>query len=293
MSLFFTETGATARRTKSSKPKAKSRTIIPLAEQKLLNCSHCPFDKAQLHHPKMPPTGSAKPILYFLGEANGKNEDLEGVQFIGASGSLLRDRIPAKWEKKIRWNNVLRCRPPDNRTPEPLEIACCRRLQIADIEQTKPKVVVGFGNVPLEWMLGPDRQISNWRGRRTPVKIGTHTCWFYAITHPAALLRIMHDKKKGNAHLRAFERDLERLFKDVDNGLPDPFVEPEKDYRHGIFCLNEYGNSGIKKIELALSGFTNDEHAIDIETDRLRPYHPESRILSIAVGDYSEVFAFP
>lgn len=290
MSLFFTETGAAARRSKS---KPKTRTVIPLAEQRLLNCSHCPLDKAQLHHPKMPPTGSAKPVLYFIGEANGKNEDLEGVQFIGASGSLLRDKIPAKWEKKIRWNNVLRCRTPDNRTPEPLEIACCHRLQVADIEQTKPQVVVGFGNVPLEWMLGLDRQISNWRGRRAPVKIGTHTCWFYSITHPAALLRIMHDRKKGAAHLRAFERDLERLFNDVEHGLPDPYVESESDYKRGVFCLNQYGNDGIKKIESSLSGFADDEHAIDIETDRLRPYHPESKILSIAVGTYDSVFAFP
>ena len=290
MSLFFTETGTTARRSKS---KPKPRAVIPLAEQKLLNCSHCPLDKEPLHHPKMPPTGSNHPVMYFLGEANGKNEDLEGVQFIGASGNLLRDRIPAKWEKKIRWNNVLRCRPPSNRTPEPLEIACCRRLQVADIEQTKPQVVVGFGNVPLEWMLGTDRQISNWRGRRAPVKIGKHVCWYYAITHPAALLRIMHDKKKGAAHLRAFERDLERVFRDVDAGLPEPYVEPEGDYKGGITCLTEYGITGINKIIMALSEFSEQEHAIDIETDRLRPYHPESRILSIAVGNYGDVFAFP
>lgn len=290
MSLFFTETGVTARKTKA---KPKSRTVISVTEQKMLNCSHCPLDKIQLNHPKMPPTGAANPILYFLGEAPGKQEDEEGIQFIGASGQILRDKIPAKWEKKIRWNNTLRCRPPSNRDPEPMETACCRKLQVADIEQSKPKVVVGFGNVPLEWMLGPDRQISNWRGRRAPVKIGTHTCWFYAVTHPASILRSMHDKKKGAAYLRAFERDLERVFKNIDKGLPDPYVESDTDYKHGVFCLNEYGQGGLKKIELALSGFANTEHAIDIETDRLRPYHPDSRILSVAVGDYNEVFAFP
>lgn len=288
MSLFYTDMGTNSRQIKS-----KTKAVLSLAGQKSLTCNHCPLDKIRHEHPKMPPTGALHPVLYFLGEAPGKNEDEEGRQFVGASGKLLRDKIPAKWEKKIRWNNTIRCHTPNNRDPEPIELACCQHLQINDIEQSKPQVVVGFGNVPLNWIAGPDRQVINWRGRRCPIKIGQHTCWFYSITHPTVLLRSSHDKKKGEAYTRAFERDLQRLFKDVDAGLPEPYVESETDYKKGIKCLDVYGSEGIDQIQSILSEFSDQEHAIDIETDRLRPYHPDAKILSIAVGDYEKVLAFP
>lgn len=291
MSLFGTEFGRAVRKSAGSTAVVKTRKLFAASEAGHLSCAQCPLDRAQLQHPKMAPTGSAKPILYILGEAPGKNEDEEGVQFIGRSGELIRDLIPAKLEKHIRWNNTVRCRPPGNRDPDPIELACCRRLQVADIEQTQPRVIAAFGNVPLSWMLGPDRAISNWRGRRMPVQVGTHRCWFYPITHPAAVLRGMNDRKKGDAIKRCFERDLERLFQDIDRGLPP--AEVETDYKARVECLETYGEEGLERIQLALSYWQDDEHAIDIETDRLRPYHKEARILSVAVGTYDDVLAFP
>jgi len=293
MGLFFTETGAAAR--KRTQTPRTPKIGITEAQRQLLTCSQCPLDReTTLRHPKMLPTGADHPILYFLGEAPGANEDELGKQFVGKAGAFLRGYIPSKWIHKIRWNNTLRCRPPKNRDPAYIEIACCRRLQVADIEQTKPKAIVGFGNVPLHWMLGEeDRQISNWRGRRVPVKVGAHTCWFYPITHPSGILRIRDEKKKGAAYLRAFERDLQRVFADAEAGFPDPYVEDPKDYYKGIECLKDYGRQGFDAIEAALGAFYDQEHAIDIETDGLRPYRPDAKILSIAVGTYVSVFAFP
>lgn len=289
MGLFFTDAGTSVRK-RSAPPKV----AISESQRQLLTCAQCPLDRATaLKHPKMLPTGADRPVLYFLGEAPGDTEDGRGEQFVGKSGEFLRDHIPTKWAKKIRWNNTIRCRPPKNRDPAHIEVACCRRLQISDIEQTKPQAIVGFGNVPLHWMLGEeDRQISNWRGRRVPVRIGTHTCWFYPITHPSGILRIRDEKKKGAAILRAFERDLQRVFADAEVGFPNPYVEDPKDYFKGVECLKEYGRQGFETVERALGTFYDQEHAIDIETDGLRPYRPDAKILSIAVGTYDSVFAF-
>jgi DNA polymerase I-like protein with 3'-5' exonuclease and polymerase domains len=143
-------------------------------------------------------------------------------------------------------------------------------------------------------MLGPeDRQITNWRGRRVPVRIGTHSCWFYPITDPVSILRTRNHKKKGAAYLRAFERDLARVFADAEAGLPEPYVEDPKDYHAGVECLTEYGRAGFDTIERALGTFFDQEHSVDIETDGLRPYRPDAKIITMAVGTYDSVFAFP
>lgn len=277
-------------------PTERQRQVIRISEtdRKNLSCAHCPLDMAQLIHPKMPPTGSDNPVLYFIGEANGKTEDETGVQFNGESGSLIRDRVPSKWAQRIRWNNTIRCRPPQNRDPAPIEVECCRRLQVEDIERTKPQAIVCFGRIALEWFLGPgDRAMADWRGRRMPVKVGGHTCWLYPITHPAALLRQRNEKKKGAAYVRTFERDLERVFANATAGFPAPYVEPASDYLKDVHCLTEYGAGGLSIIEDVLFGLYNDDHTIDLETDRLRPYHPEAKILSVAVGTFDATLAFP
>jgi uracil-DNA glycosylase family 4 len=286
MSLFYTESGKTARQPKT----APKQTKISPDLEKHLTCAHCPLDRERLQHAKMLPTGSAEPVFYFIGEAPGAEEDARGEQFVGASGRLLRDLIPSKWARLIRWNNTLRCRPPGNREPAGLELACCRRLQVQDIEQTKPRVIVGFGNVPLEWMLGPDRQIGVMRGRRMPVKVGKHVCWFYPITHPAAILRTQNEAKTGAAVLRAFERDVQRVFEDIDD-LPPPDVEV--DYYKNVHYLKDYGRVGLDLIEGCLRQLYDVDHAVDIETDRLRPYHKDARILTLAAGIYGRTIVFP
>jgi uracil-DNA glycosylase family 4 len=292
MGLGFTGAGAAARAPVGKQSRAVVR--ISPADQSRLTCAQCTLDKEPLQHPKMLPTGAVQPVLYFLGEAPSKTDDELGEQFVGASGNFLRERIPETFLKHIRWNNTLRCRPPGARDPSGLEVACCRRLQVEDIEKTKPMIVVGFGDVPLEWMLGPDRALSNWRGRRLPVRVGTHTCWFYPIEHPTQVLRRMNDKKKGEAIFRCFEHDLDRLFGDCAEGIPDPYVEAPADYLKGIECFTEYGQAGLKHIEKRLWAIAENDHGLDIETNgRLRPYHPDAHIITIAAGTYEDTFTFP
>ena len=92
-----------------------------------LECRACPLNHAQgLRSPKMLASGAREPSVYIIGEAPGRSEDEEGRQFVGESGDLLRPYIPAEFLRYIRWNNTLRCRPPDNRDPERIERECCR-----------------------------------------------------------------------------------------------------------------------------------------------------------------------
>ena len=109
-------------------------------------CAVCPLNNQPgLRHPKMAATGSSNPDVYILAEAPGATEDRRGRQMIGAAGQILRHHLPAKWLDRIRWNNCVRTRPPDNRTPVSVEIECCRPSVVKDIEETRPQAIFGFG----------------------------------------------------------------------------------------------------------------------------------------------------
>lgn len=107
----------------------KKKDVLDASKETLhaLQCDICPLNDPKLknQHPHMKPTGVEAPIIYALGEAPGSEEDETGYQFVGASGRLLRRHIPKDWIDKIRWNNVVRTRPPGNRDPSNVEIECC------------------------------------------------------------------------------------------------------------------------------------------------------------------------
>lgn len=265
-----------------------------------LECKACPLDKLDNFNPHMVPTGSLEPLVYILGEGPGKQEDEEGKQFVGESGRLLRARIPRAFKDKVRFNNVVRTRPEGNATPEFVEIECCRPSIVRDIERTKPKAIFGFGNVPLEWVMGSSLQgVTMWRGRRTPVKVGNHTCWYYPMLHPSYLLRQRGKYRDaaataiGSEDERMFVFDLERAFADIDT-LPIPKVHTPKDVWRGLSCITEYGSVGLQMVEGALDwALEQPDIGLDYETDRLRPYSPEARILTGALATAEQGYAIP
>ncbi len=278
--------------TKRSQDKIKSR----LTQMTSPSCRDCPLDKAVMRHPKLPATGATRPAFYFLGKANGKTEDEEGEQFLGEPGRMVRFRIPSQWSNKIRWNNTINCLPAGDEEPSAQELMCCRSRVIADIEKSRPAIVVGFGEVPLNWVLGTEkkggqRKIAPWRGRKMPVKIGKHVCWFYPIDHPEDFL----NRRRSNsydARMRTFENDLRRIFSDYAVGLPT--AEVETDFLEGIRTVEDYTRQGFGEVLLWLRKMAKLKNStIDIETNELRPYNETSRILSVAIGTYEETVAFP
>lgn len=260
-------------------------------------CSACPLNNvAGMKHPNMPATGSTKPVIYMLGEAPGKDEDAVGKQFVGKSGQLIRRRIPKAWVDKLRWNNVVRTRPPQNKTPTYLEIECCRPSVIRDIEKSKPKAIFGFGAIPLAWATGLTG-ISLWSGRHMPVKIGDHVCWYFSFLHPAFLLRT---SGKGGAdgynseEEFAFELQLKNAFKLVDK-LPLPKVHSREHALEGITCIDSSGgDSDLRKILKLLDLASGEKVAgLDYETNAIRPYADDSKILSVSISTKAGTFAFP
>lgn len=293
MGLFFVE--HVRERKRGNAPKAKPSTpsvrsqrvnghhsLEAVRVQAQAGCPACSLNLEPLQHPKMEPTGAARPIIYILGEAPGKDEDERGEQFIGKSGKLLRSYLPEDFRSKIRWNNTVRCRPPDNRDPTLLETECCRQLQVRDIEIHQPKVVVTVGRLALHWILGRDN-IAGWHGRFIPAQIGSHTCWVYPIYHPAFVMRNSYESKWEEM----FSIDLHQVF-DVVTGLGEPGVETPIEYYSDIKLLYDVDDIVRHLEKLAAL----KDVAIDIETTGFRPYAHDAKILSIAIGTYDETIAF-
>lgn len=278
MGLLFSNSGS---------PQASLDNETRLLNQ--LGCKACPLAGEP---GRMEPTGSAEPVVYMLGEAPGRNEIDDGRQFIGPSGQLLRGYIPRDWRGRLRWNNCVRSRPPRNRNPERTELECCRPSVVADIELAKPKAIFGFGNVPLTWISGFSG-ITYWRGRRMPVRVGTHTCWYYAFLHPSYLLREQRRDRRTGAVLpsedeRMTRLDLERAFRDLDR-LPEPVVHDATIALANVGLLTDY-----QKIESALRWASRLPHVgVDYETNALRPYSDGAKVLTVGVGNSEHAFAFP
>lgn len=271
-------------------------TVNNIRTQGAKGCAACPLDKARLYHGKMKPTGAKRPVVYILGEAPGETEDEQGEQFVGKAGKTLRDQIPDKYLSRVRFNNTIRCRPQDgksNRAPEPIEVECCRQYQVSDIEETKPKAIFGFGAVPLKWITqNSSLTIAPWRGRRFPVQIGSHACWYYPMLHPSYINRVVDDREhKGEEIAKVFKWDLAQAFAEVFEVLPDPHVEPKEERARGLILLDK---PDLKRLEALLIKATDwtDGMGFDIETNALRPYFPERRILTMSFSNYEETIAF-
>ena len=256
-------------------------------------CRVCPRNKDRhLRSPKMLPTGSDEPLILIIGEAPGENEDKEGEQFVGASGDLLRPLIPRRLRSQIMWDNTTRCWPgKGNPTPEKIEIECCRPLLTKSIERAKPTAIFGMGSVPLSWA-GKQGGVTLWRGRRFPVTIGTHTCWYYPMFHPSYALHLRRNGYKSDEEF-AFEIDLKRAIAEVEAGLPPPVVWSADDMRENVTCFE-----GKSKKELAyIIDFleyagTCAVAGVDYETQNERPYYKDSELLTIAVSVTEETVAF-
>jgi uracil-DNA glycosylase family 4 len=135
----------------------------------------------------VPGEGSARAKVMFIGEAPGADEDEQGRPFVGRAGQLLRqliDRINLDGGEYFI-GNTLKCRPPGNRDPEPLEIESCKKWLFAQLAVIKPLVVVILGRHSMGLLLGPKLQISKARGQVFE-RDGMH---FLPMYHPAAILR--------------------------------------------------------------------------------------------------------
>ena len=149
-------------------------------------CTRCPLAETRTN--VVFGVGDPDADLMFVGEAPGRDEDLQGLPFVGRSGQLL-DRLLAEElgvdRSRVYIANVVKCRPPDNRDPRPEEIAACRPYLTAQVELVAPRVVVSLGNFATKLLLDTDQGITKVRGASYPMG-GTV---LVPTFHPAAALR--------------------------------------------------------------------------------------------------------
>ncbi|HXG18506.1 MAG TPA: uracil-DNA glycosylase [Methylomirabilota bacterium] len=154
--------------------------------------------------------GNPQAELVFVGEGPGRDEDLKGEPFVGRAGQLLTEII-TKGMKMRREDvyicNVVKCRPPENRNPEPDEIAACEPFLIKQLELIKPRIIVALGTFAAQTLLKSKTPISRLRGNwhsYQGIKL-------MPTLHPAYLLRNPADKKLVWQDIQAVLREMGRL----------------------------------------------------------------------------------
>jgi uracil-DNA glycosylase len=157
------------------------------------NCTRCPLH-TQGRKQIVFGVGNPSAELMFVGEAPGADEDEQGEPFVGRAGQLLTKIIEAIDLKRndVYIANVIKCRPPGNRNPEPVEVATCSPFLLQQIDTIRPKVIVALGTFSAQMLLQTDTPISRLRGRAHPFRGGIKVVPTF---HPAYLLR-SPDKKR-------------------------------------------------------------------------------------------------
>src|ERR1700722_10861633 len=156
--------------------------------------------------------GNPRARIMFVGEAPGREEDIEGLPFVGRSGKLL-DRMMAAIgldRAKAYIANVIPWRPPGNRTPTPQETQICLPFIQRQIELVNPDVLVTLGNPSTQTLLGTREGIMKTRGRWFDYDTGTRKIRALATFHPAYLLRSPSYKRMSWLDLRAIAKALEQ-----------------------------------------------------------------------------------
>ena len=159
--------------------------LTALREQ-VAHCTLCRLSESRTH--TVFARGDPAAGLVFIGEGPGAEEDKQGLPFVGRSGQLL-DRLVAEEigldRSRVFVVNVVKCRPPGNRDPKDDEVAACTPYLEAQLEITRPAVIVTLGNFATRFMLGTTEGVTRLRGRAYPRGDAVVVPTF----HPAAALR--------------------------------------------------------------------------------------------------------
>jgi DNA polymerase len=168
------------------------------------DCTRCALHKGR--HKIVFADGSPTARLMFVGEGPGADEDAQGLPFVGRAGQLLNNMITAMGLKREECYiaNVVKCRPPGNRTPEPEEANTCSPFLFKQIDVVRPQVLVALGATAATYLLGARQPLAGLRGRVHAFR-GTSLIVTY---HPAFLLRDPRQKKEAWADLQIAMKEL-------------------------------------------------------------------------------------
>ena len=203
-----------------SLPKPKSQSADPASALRLIredigDCTRCRLHK-QGRKQIVFGVGNPRAELLFIGEAPGADEDEQGEPFVGRAGQLLNNMIKAMGLRRedIYIANIIKCRPPGNRTPERDECETCSPFLMRQIEVIAPKAIVALGAVAAKTLLAINAPMSELRGQWFDFR-GTKLAVTY---HPAYLLRDPRQKKEA-------WKDLQMVMKELGLKPPEKSVE--------------------------------------------------------------------
>ena len=173
----------------------------------------------------VPGVGDPRAQWLFVGEAPGAEEDAKGEPFVGQAGRLLDNMLAALGMKRgenVYIANVLKCRPPGNRTPEPFEVESCRPYLDRQIELIRPALIVALGKSAATTLLNVEATIASLRGRVHRYR-GVPLLVTY---HPAYLLRNLPDKAKAWEDLCLARATMQQFVAAKGEGLQSPVAGP-------------------------------------------------------------------
>jgi uracil-DNA glycosylase len=183
----------------------KREAALQAIRENIGDCKRCPLAFAG-RHTIVFGEGDANARLMFVGEGPGADEDAQGRPFVGRAGQLLNNMITAMGLKReqVYIANIVKCRPPQNRTPEPVEANTCSQFLFRQIDVIRPEILVALGSTAATYLLGGKSSLSSLRGRLHEAR-GSKLIVTY---HPAYLLRDPRQKKKAWADLQIAMSEL-------------------------------------------------------------------------------------
>jgi uracil-DNA glycosylase len=217
----------------AEEPSADAETLPPILQDKpaalrairedIGDCTRCRLCQARTHI--VFGVGDPQARILFVGEGPGADEDAQGEPFVGRAGQLLNNMIQAMGlrREQVYIANVVKCRPPQNRTPERDECATCGPFLMRQIAAIRPEMIVALGATAAKFLLGVNDAMANLRGRiydfhpvlpkDAPERDPGFTTKLVVTYHPAYLLRDPRQKKEAWL-------DLQQVMKYLDMPLP-------------------------------------------------------------------------
>lgn len=260
------------------------RVQVPL----LARCGECGLHRL-CKSPKMPVAGEGRRKILVVGEAPGETEDEQGKPFIGKAGQLLQRSLSDLQVDLFQdcWvTNSAICRPKDNELPEKA-IDHCRPNIVKAISELRPRTIILLGKsavrsvIGWQWKPGVG-EMGKWVGWQIPCQ--KLNAWICPTWHPSYLAR-----QEGSRDYPVLELWFKRHLKAAFKLEGRPWKEPP-DYAGKVRVeMDPSKAAGALRVFIAF----NKPLAFDFETDRLKPDHPDARIISCAVSDGDTSLAFP
>jgi uracil-DNA glycosylase family 4 len=192
--------------TQMKKKKPPAQSLDDFYHQ-IENCTNCPLGHTRTNF--VFGAGNPQADLMLIGEAPGREEDLQGEPFVGAAGKLLDKMLAAiKFSRDdVFIANILKCRPPENRDPRPDEIETCKPYLFRQIELIQPRIILALGRISAQVLLETKSSLGQLRGRFHD----WNGIKFLATYHPAALLRYQQYKRPAWEDLKLLRKEYDRI----------------------------------------------------------------------------------